>query len=143
MNLIKAATLLGFPEYKAHDWADQARNAYLNLSARDNHWADPAALRGFRSRIISTHWDSLWFAAVESTPSSGMASKRLRRALVWDITGHQVFRSEWHSTSAPAEKAVKDVVMSIVWQTHTVARLQRTISERLSTLAQASAELIP
>ncbi len=141
MSLIKTATLLGFPEYRAHDWADQARNARLNLSARGNLWADPAALRGFCSRVISTHWDSLWFAVVESVPNPS-TGRRHRRSLVWNITGHQVFRSEWHSTSAPAEKAAKAFVATIDWEARTRAALQCVISERLSTLAQASAELM-
>ena len=134
-TLIKAAVLLGFPEYTGHDWADQARNARLNLSARGNHWADPAILKCFRSRVISTHWDSLWFSVVES-------QRRQRRSLAWDTTGHQVFRSEWYASSAPAERAAKDVVTAMNWEVHTRAALQRIISERLATIAQASAELI-
>jgi hypothetical protein len=142
MSLTKAASLLGFPEYTVHDWADQARNARLNLSARGSHWADPATLRGFRSRVLSATWDSLWFAVVESVPNPS-TGRRYRRALVWDITGREVFRSEWYTTSAPAEKAAKEIVMAIDWETHTRAALQRIISERLSTIAHASAELIP
>lgn len=84
-------------------------NAQHNLEGR-NHYADPGTLRYHKSRILSARPVSAgaFFLIIESCALDYDNTRRGTRAVLFDLSGHAVYRpslDECHRTREQASKA--------------------------------------
>lgn len=100
-------------------------DAQRNLSGR-NHWADPATLKSFKSRILRSGMsdDGLIYWVVESCNSKPYDGKANKRFHAWDVFGsHLVSRDSWHTRTESALKEGMGWLAGFDSVSHTAAAL--------------------